>query len=639
MQINNEIRKKIVQHILSQKGFLGNYYDNSLLIFLNEIWTLKNIPSSDKYYSDIEGEIYQHMINNDDWTFEHLFFERLNIINGPEEIFIKFIEKMVHPETRTSRENIILYVSSLNKILAASPVKLILSSYFESLPVYTIKDKELFKDLPSYISENNIPFLSGESKSTTYPYFRLDFVNWDDFGNRTKMNLSYCNSDGKWLNIGSLKILCRNQTNTSEVISSNFNLLSNDYCSLGQSSSYYQTLKDIFGEQFQSILMALRDVAFFPKILHEFENDKIFEASLIRSNEVEKLMRTIRFTMENIDLNQRFKFNYSYTPPYATNEINLNFDFEYENEIQHRVYALIGKNGTGKTRILSSLVNKLSENKPSNIYPKKPLFAKVFSVSYSFFDKFDIPTGDASYNYVYCGLKNADGTLMTEDDLIIRFDESAEIIKRRNLMRQWRSTLRNFIPSELLYPIFGPSIEYIEEEAHKLLRKLSSGQSILVFIITEIIAQIRYNSLILYDEPENHLHPNAITQLMNTIYNLVNEFESFCIIATHSPLVIQEISSRNIYIIERDEEIAKIRKLQKEAFGENLTIITEEIFGNKETTKYHYSVLENLVSKNKTYEEIIDILKTQELPVTLSNRLYIKEMINNRSQNEEFESF
>ena len=88
--------------------------------------------------------------------------------------------------------------------------------------------------------------------------------------------------------------------------------------------------------------------------------------------------------------------------------------------------------------------------------------------------------------------------------------------------------------------------------------------------------------MILFDEPETHLHPNAISSLLNTIFRLVKRFESFCIIATHSPLIIQEIPARNIFIIERENNIAFVRELERESFGENLTVITQDIFGNKE---------------------------------------------------------
>ena len=67
--------------------------------------------------------------------------------------------------------------------------------------------------------------------------------------------------------------------------------------------------------------------------------------------------------------------------------------------------------------------------------------------------------------------------------------------------------------------------------------------------MTEIIANIRYDSLIIFDEPETHLHPNAISQLINSIHSLADQFKSYCIIAPHSPIIVQGILSKNIFVI------------------------------------------------------------------------------------------
>ena len=55
--------------------------------------------------------------------------------------------------------------------------------------------------------------------------------------------------------------------------------------------------------------------------------------------------------------------------------------------------------------------------------------------------------------------------------------------------------------------------------------KLSSGQSFLMYVITEVIANIKPNSLLLFDEPEMHLHPNAISNLVRMLDNLINKYD------------------------------------------------------------------------------------------------------------------
>ena len=133
--------------------------------------------------------------------------------------------------------------------------------------------------------------------------------------------------------------------------------------------------------------------------------------------------------------------------------------------------------------------------------------------------------------------------------------------------------------------------------------------------------------MILFDEPETHLHPNAISQLMNTIYELVEEFESYCIVTTHSPLIIRELLSRNVYVFERHENIPSIRKIGIESFGENLSILTDEVFGNRNIEKQYKKIIDRFIDSGSTYDEIIAQLKSDEIPLSLNTRLYIKSKI------------
>lgn len=202
-------------------------------------------------------------------------------------------------------------------------------------------------------------------------------------------------------------------------------------------------------------------------------------------------------------------------------------------------------------------------------------------------------------------------------------------------MDQWKSILENFLDEEIINEFiklneFG-QLSVDLDGFGKIRKVLSSGQSIILFIISEIIANIRYDSLILYDEPETHLHPNAISQLINTIYNLVNEFQSYCIIATHSPLIVQELLSKNIFVVEKDGKIASVRKIGKETFGENLTVLTEEIFGNRTIPKQYESILRNLVRLGLTFDEIKSKLESDNLPLSLNTILYLKSLFYEKS--------
>lgn len=632
--LSKTIKSQVFTAIITTPSFLGKYDEHDgILTFLNKIWDLKEMPSEDGRFKNAYEDTLQHIVNNTDWTIEYLFLERFKLIDGDEKYFISFIEAIVNPTVRKTKEEIILFVLKVNTIIQSTGFKLILTDYFEELPVYRYKNSAELNDLPIDIIANQIPvYLSTFKEQKKYPSFALSYDKWNDFGYVTMFNLTYHKDVSNYQALGEVKIIKRETKQTLDTLSDNFTSLDIEYCSLGQNNDYYIKLKQILGSNYNSFLLALRDVAIFPKINESFENDEVYKKSLIRFDEAERLVRTIRFEIEGINPNEYYKFNYTHQPPYAKNTIVLNFDFEYNTDFEHRIYALIGKNGTGKTRILSSLAKSLSEKAPLNFSPRKPLYGKVFTVSYSFFDRFEIPDSDASFNYVYCGLKKSNNTWKSEEDMLADFYKSVSLIKQKSLENDWYKILNNFISKDILDTVFDNIVDVIipfnyvfnESKFGEARKILSSGQSIILYMISEILSQIRFDSLILFDEPETHLHPNAINALLNTLFNLVKRFQSFCVIATHSPLIIQEIPSRNIFVIERDSDLAFVRGLERESFGENLTVITQDIFGNRDVPRHFISLIEELVSKGKPYSEIISILESDNLPITSNIRLYIK---------------
>ena len=54
----------------------------------------------------------------------------------------------------------------------------------------------------------------------------------------------------------------------------------------------------------------------------------------------------------------------------------------------NRIIALIGNNGVGKTTVLSQLAECIVQGVDDRFAPKRPVFKKVISASYSIFDNF-----------------------------------------------------------------------------------------------------------------------------------------------------------------------------------------------------------------------------------------------------------
>ncbi|MGN6566520.1 MAG: hypothetical protein ACTHJ0_01140, partial [Flavipsychrobacter sp.] len=276
--INTIKRLSIFNDITSHSDYLGKYKDeDKVMLFLQKIWPLRAMPSEDSRFSNAYDDIYQHIINNSDWDDEYLYLTRLKLLED-ENNFIVFLETIVHPETRYSKDGILLYAEFINRDLDGENVKLALTDYFEGLPVFKVRNQNEISNLDIDIVENTIPIFPYQITPTQYPCFVLQFSNWDDFGSRTSASLSFHNHQSSFVYIGNLKIMNRNIASTIDSLNAEFYSLSREYCSLGQESSYYERFKLHFPHTYQSILLALRDTALFPKILEEFENDSRFRS-------------------------------------------------------------------------------------------------------------------------------------------------------------------------------------------------------------------------------------------------------------------------------------------------------------------------------------------------------------------------
>lgn len=650
LELSKKLKLDILKALLAEKELFGTPdSDENIIKFLDEMLNLKALPSEDARFKNAYDDAYQHLVNNYDWEYEYVLTERFNIIDNTET-FIEFLNRIIHPNIRKSEDEIFRYYLLINTYLEKEKLNYSLVAYDDNgLAIYNVSTYDDNNTIPPNIIENKIPFfvdnnpkgycddVNAHKKPTVFPSFVIvNNKDWNDHFRLTNFFLFYYPSIEDCISIGNLKIIHKNLENSNVVLTDNFYNLDKNYCSLGVEYDYYEKIKVTFGNTYNSILWALKDSAIFSDILEEFENDFYFKNSLIRFDEQEQLLREAKYRLDDYDIKNLYSFKYNFKPKFSDESVSIDFEFDSNKKIPSRIFALIGKNGTGKTQLITTLPIDISKKKDEVFSPKTPLFSKVIAVSYSAFDTFEIPKKTADFNYVYCGIRDPKGELYSEKGLKLRFHNSWKKIIKKNRFDKWLILLPLFMEQALIDEFI------IEDEVpweykvdikgfNNVSKKLSSGQSILLYIITEIVANIRYDSLIIYDEPETHLHPNAISQLINTIYELTNEFQSYCIIATHSPLIVRELLSRNVYVVEREGNIISLRKPLTETFGENLTTITEEIFGNRDIPNQYEKILNRLAQTGKSFDEILSIIESENIPLSLNARIYLKSIVNEES--------
>ena len=472
-------------------------------------------------------------------------------------------------------------------------------------------------------------------RDNQFPYFKLSIDNWDDFSNKTLFHMYLFKSQTESFNIGNIKIMHKDNLITKDVIPNQFNQLNDDeFCSLGQDIEFYTNLKHLLPDQFQEVLNALNDAATNQGIADTFENTRGFKKSLLRWSESEKVFRQARLILYDIPITDPYKFTYSCQVESADSQHSVEFNFKESEVLPHRIISIIGKNGTGKTQYLSKLAVALSgqnrnEKGLGSFIPHRPPFTKVIAVSYSAFDKFVRPKNDRSFSYKYCGLKDDKGFL-NQAKLTEIYEESVNKIESLNRQWQWYQVLSKIIQSDLLDIFYTELFENKNFEifAQKGKSLLSSGQSILMYVITEIIANIKDESLILFDEPEMHLHPNAIANLIRMLHTLLEINNSYAILATHSPIIVQEIPSDYVYVFERFENTPIVRKLDIECFGENISTITQSVFDTIEVKGTYKDFLET-ISREKSFDEVLDLFNGR---LSFNASTFLKGIYNRRAQ-------
>ena len=451
---------------------------------------------------------------------------------------------------------------------------------------------------------------------------------WDDFSCKTQYALVYCPDAIQRRSVGNVKILKRGHGVTSGLLPSEFTDLGEDFCSLGQNIRYYSVLKHLLGPDYRNFLYGMRDAAYFSKICDDFCDDPTFTTSLIRYDEAAEALKFAQYELAGVNRNASTEFVFKANIPADTDTpLSIRFNFgklNLEGNI-NRIVALIGDNGSGKSTTLSQLAESIVKNDQSRFEPNVPLFSKVISSSYSIFDRFFKIDG-SSYNYVYCGIQKKDGGLMSEAEITARREKSVKLINRTNVggvaqidrKHLLHRYLKRLFSEEVIDQLFD-EFEIFQEEAYQRLSKtFSSGQSMLMNLTIEILAHIRNNTLLLIDEPEVHLHPKGISEILRIVDSLCERFNSCCVMATHSALVVQELLSKNVIILGREVDGSPVvRSMNVESMGENLTTITEDIFGRSSIRPLYIEKIREVASRSETLEAAIREVQNNEVPISM----------------------
>lgn len=105
--------------------------------FLSRIFNLEELPSLDSRYATAAGDIRQHRVNNLDWEDDWVYYDqRFNLLNGDDEVFLRFVAELVHPVVRADSTESERLVQLVNGFLSRDGFQLVERTRISGRPVY-----------------------------------------------------------------------------------------------------------------------------------------------------------------------------------------------------------------------------------------------------------------------------------------------------------------------------------------------------------------------------------------------------------------------------------------------------------------------------------------------------------------------
>lgn len=174
-------------------------------------------------------------------------------------------------------------------------------------------------------------------------------------------------------------------------------------------------------------------------------------------------------------------------------------------------------------------------------------------------------------------------------------------------VREWSNYHMGHYTEKNINEIDAESEEMVEEAIFEknivpMFERLSSGHKVILLTIAKLVELVEEKTLVLLDEPEEHLHPPLVSAFIRTLSDLLIYRNGVGIVATHSPVIVQEVPKRCVWILRRSGNELIAERPCIETFGENVGELTSEIFGYEVTNSGFHKMLKDVSEKKRTYE-------------------------------------
>lgn len=359
--------------------------------------------------------------------------------------------------------------------------------------------------------------------------------------------------------------------------------------------------------------------------------------------------------------------------PSSREPSRVSLDFEADAIFQDRCCVLIGRNGVGKTQFLNSLISALADQAlegappgrlgprpslrklmvfssvPSDPYPRSVAPWTGLDYEYHPLVADERPLGPAFLTAVVDCLRDEVAQYWGEGqarsyrlDILkkgisrLGFWEELYIPIKPNAVGSYSRTLEMeggaYLPISAEFTEYRRGVLFHAVDWNRAavvaglevgaVRQLSSGEIAMAGFVAQAAASIERGSMLLFDEPETHLHPNFVSEFMDLLQDLLTQTRSVALIATHSAYVVREVPRQRVNVLrvrDLDDEyklpsittkpIVDVVGPQMQTFGASIDDISRFVFGDGTISHRYQRVLQKWAETEGARIGIEEILK------------------------------
>lgn len=409
------------------------------------------------------------------------------------------------------------------------------------------------------------------------------------------------------------------QSNIKVELPNEFERLNDGYYSLGTSEDYYEEFQKLGIKVYKPILEGLKDLVIDDNLfdeVSEYNNSTILYSAVMRDASVRTLSHDYRAVLTDGKVENE-PYHLSFEILKESNGTPLTFDVNPDSPVPSNLHAIIGRNGVGKSLLFSEIIKKLT-GAGSMVEGGKDYFGNVEGIEnisnvtfigFSIFDSTvnnDVDADGDKLRFSYVGVKN-NSDLSVSESLEKDFKDSVERIYQRKTRETMFARSLDKLDADPVFSAYSVKTRFNEFNRNNIdvfFRKLSSGHKIVLLTVARLVEIIESNTLVLFDEPELHLHPPLISALISAIQTVIFEKNSIGLIATHSPVIIQEIDKDSVWILEREKEIVTLRRSQINTYGQSFGNLTHEIFNLEIDKSGFHAIVKSKARELGDYDQL-----------------------------------